>query len=46
MLITIRPGPVLMVWRNGQLTAEVPLTADAVLYLISALIFHFPRSPK
>ena len=32
-LATIRPGPVLHVWRNGAEFCEVPLTAQAALTL-------------
>lgn len=36
-IITIRPGPVLHVWRNGAEFAAVPLTTRKALDLIGAL---------
>jgi hypothetical protein len=36
-LITIRPGPVLHVWRGGKETEAVPLSQDQIVYLICAL---------
>ena len=37
MLITIRPGPVLHVWRDGQEVAQVALTTPAALSLLADL---------
>jgi hypothetical protein len=37
ILITIRPGPVLHVWRDGQEVIAVPLTMDAALCLLKDL---------
>lgn len=37
MLITIRPGPVLHIWRDGEAFAEVPLTHGAALALLADL---------
>jgi hypothetical protein len=36
-LITIRPGPVLHVWRDGVEVVAVPLTLDAALCLLRDL---------
>jgi len=36
-LITIRPGPVLHVWRDGVEVVAVPLTAAAALSLLKDL---------
>jgi hypothetical protein len=36
-LITVRPGPVLHVWRDGREVAAVPLTLDAALCLLRDL---------
>ncbi len=36
-LITIRPGPVLHVWRDGQEVIAVPLTFNAALCLLRDL---------
>ncbi len=36
-LITIRPGPVLHVFRDGQEVVAVPLTLDAALCLLRDL---------
>ena len=38
MLITIRPGPVLHVWRDGEQVAAVPLTSPAALNLCRDLL--------
>lgn len=47
MLITIRPGPVLHVWKGGKEVAAVPLTASATLTLcrdlLAALMGVLPR---
>ena len=36
-LLTIRPGPVLHVWRHGKEVAAVPLDRDAALTLLRDL---------
>lgn len=36
-LVTVRPGPVLHVWRDGVEAATVPLSRSATLELIGAL---------
>ncbi len=36
-LVTIRPGPVLHVWRNGSEFCAVPLTHRAALNIIGSL---------
>lgn len=38
MLITIRPGPVLHVWKGGKEVAAVPLTPSATLTLCRDLL--------
>ena len=38
MLATVRPGPVLHVWRGGQEVAAVPLTEPAALRLAAWLL--------
>ena len=37
LLITIRPGPVLHVWRDGVEVAAVPMTRSAALTLLRDL---------
>jgi len=37
MLVTIRPGPVLHVWRNGVEVARVPMTIPQSLTLLAGL---------
>jgi hypothetical protein len=37
MLVTIRPGPVLHVWRDGQEVIAVPLSFSAALCLLRDL---------
>ncbi len=37
MLVTIRPGPVLHVWRDGQEVAQVALSMRAALTLLADL---------
>jgi len=37
-LVTIRPGPVMKVWDNGQEVAEIPLSPRAALTLAQDLI--------
>ena len=37
MLVTVRPGPVLHVWRDGQEVAAVPLSTPAALTLLADL---------
>jgi hypothetical protein len=46
MLITVRPGPELCVWKNGSLVCAIPLDLNTVLCIIEDLIKHTPRSPK
>ena len=38
MLATVRPGPVLHIWRGGQEVAAVPLTQPAALRLAAWLL--------
>lgn len=49
-LITVRPGPVLCLWRDGALVAEVPLAMSAALALIASLALHTrnaqPQGPR
>ena len=37
MLVTIRPGPVLHMWRDGLEAGRVPLSARAALTLLADL---------
>jgi hypothetical protein len=37
-LATVRPGPVLHIWRDGQEAACLPLDTDAALTLAEALL--------
>ena len=37
MLVTVRPGPVLHIWRDGQEVAQVALTTPAALSLLADL---------
>ena len=37
MLVTIRPGPVLHIWRDGQEVAHVTLSTGAALTLLADL---------
>ena len=37
MLVTIRPGPVLHIWRDGQEVAHVTLPIPAALTLLADL---------
>lgn len=37
-LLTVRSGPVLHVWRDGQSVAEIPLTRLAALTLMQDLL--------
>ena len=37
MLVTIRPGPVLHMWRDGQEVAQVALSTGAALTLLADL---------
>lgn len=49
MLATVRPGPVLHVWRDGAELAAVPLSPNAALTLagdILAALPPYPTSPK
>jgi hypothetical protein len=38
LLVTIRPGPVLHLWQDGQEVAAVPLDTPAALELAAALL--------
>lgn len=38
ILVTVRPGPVLHVWQDGQQTAAIPLTPSAALCLAADLL--------
>ncbi|WP_296762643.1 hypothetical protein [Sediminimonas sp.] len=38
MLVTIRPGPVLHVWRDGVEVARVPLTISQALGVMQDII--------
>jgi hypothetical protein len=38
MLATVRPGPVLHVWRDGQEVARLPLDLHGALALVEALL--------
>ena len=38
LLVTVRPGPVLHVWRDGQEVAAVPLDMHAALALVERLL--------
>ena len=37
MLVTVRPGPVLHIWKDGQEVAQVTLSARAALTLLADL---------
>lgn len=41
--VTIRPGPVLHVWQDGQEVAALPLSRSAALWLASALLAEVAR---
>ncbi|MDF3856391.1 hypothetical protein [Paracoccus pantotrophus] len=38
ILVTVRPGPVLHVWQDGQQTAAIALTPNAALCLAADLL--------
>jgi hypothetical protein len=38
MLATVRPGPVLHVWRDGQEVARLPLDLHSALALVEAIL--------
>lgn len=38
MLVTVRPGPVVHVWRNGVEVATVPLSTPAALALVADVV--------
>ena len=38
MLVTIRPGPTVMVWRDGGIFAEIELEPGAALEIASKLL--------
>ncbi|MFP5481372.1 MAG: hypothetical protein ACLGIE_17050 [Alphaproteobacteria bacterium] len=46
MLVTIRPGPVLHVWRDGAEIAVVPLSPSASLTLARDLLAALPITPE
>jgi hypothetical protein len=49
MLITIRPGPVLHIWRDGAELAAMPLSPNAALTLardVLAALHSYPVSTK
>jgi hypothetical protein len=46
MLATIRPGPVLHVWRDGAEVAAVPLSPAAALSLTRDLLAALPSYPQ
>ena len=43
MLVTIRCGLVLQVWRDGKEVARVPLTTGAALALVANLVTEIRR---
>lgn len=45
-LITVRPGPVLHVWRGGAEFCNVPLTHNAALSLIGQLTAAMQMAPQ
>lgn len=38
MLVTVRPGPILHVWQNGQAVVTIPLTVQSALVLAADLL--------
>ena len=46
MLATIRPGPVLHVWRDGAEVAAVPLSPTAALTLARDILAALPSYPQ
>jgi len=45
MLVTIRSGPVLHVWRDGQEVGRVVLTTAAALTLVADLVAEIRLHP-
>jgi len=45
-LITVRPGPVLHVWKDGKEAAVVPLTLFAALTLVADLAREAEKCAK
>jgi hypothetical protein len=45
-LITIRPGPVLHVWRNGIATEQVALSEDQIIYMLCKLCEALSRKDR
>lgn len=43
LLITVRPGPELCVWRDGQEVVRIPLDLNATLELIRGLVDQLPN---
>jgi len=43
MLVTIRSGPALYVWRDGKEVARVELTVGAALALVANLVAEIRR---
>lgn len=43
LLVTVRPGPVLHVWRDGQEVARLPLEAHAALMTLTADLLRAVR---
>jgi hypothetical protein len=37
-VVTVRPGPVLHVWRDGKEVAVIDLTPNAAIYLASQIL--------
>ncbi|MBL9050149.1 MAG: hypothetical protein JNK19_08570 [Tabrizicola sp.] len=46
MLATIRPGPVLHIWRDGAEVAAVPLSPNAALSLVRSILAALPSYPQ
>jgi hypothetical protein len=45
-LVTIRPGPVLHIWRDGAELAAVPLSPNAALTLARDILAALPGYPS
>jgi hypothetical protein len=43
ILVTVRPGPVLHVWRDGKEVAAVPLSGAQALCLLADLAIEVTR---
>ncbi len=46
MLVTIRPGPVVHVWRGGVEVAAVPLSHSSAITLARDLLAALPIAPE